>query len=101
MSSLFCPEALISSVLEPSIVDICRVATGQLTVEGSNFGDGNAVVLVGSGVCSDVQHDALSPSSKLQCKMPQGVSRGVVSACCVVLSAFVVFCSCDNKVSSV
>jgi hypothetical protein len=55
-----------------SIVD-CQRAGGQtITLEGSDFGDSNALVLVGSDRCTNVQHDTLTPHDKLTCVLPQG-----------------------------
>ena len=51
-----------------------RAGEGYLTVIGTDFGNSNAVVLVGSAVCQPVFHDTSNPSNQLACLLPPGGS---------------------------
>ena len=55
-----------------------RHGTGTLTITGTNLGADPAVVLVGSGVCSNIVYS--DPSVQVQCELPAGVgvATGVI-----------------------
>lgn len=51
-------------------VNLSRTGADKLTIEGSDFGIADAAVFIGTTACSDVKHDAISPSSRLTCTLP-------------------------------
>lgn len=45
----------------------------MLTIRGINFGVSGGLVLIGSALCTNVQHDSDSPHRAITCNIPNGV----------------------------
>ena len=57
-----------------------RTGGGRLVIQGNNLGQSGAVVLLGSGVCSDVEHQQPHPSDTVECTLPPGtgIDEGLI-----------------------
>ena len=60
-----------SSKVSVGLLDCPRNGGGTLWVEGSNLGEAGAVIIIGSGVCTDLIHES---SDRVKCELPAGTT---------------------------
>ncbi len=53
-------------------IECSRSGGNHITITGTNFGASGAQVIIGDNICTNAQHDPISPHTKVTCTLPAG-----------------------------